>query len=152
MKLILTAAACLLLLASAATAQEMPKPSPKSTANPPALEAKVRKVWEDFKNKNKTSLGAALADGFREMEEGGSGFGDKKAEIASVDEFELTSYALRDFAVKSLGTHSALVTYSAHYEGKTGGQMQKSDSIFGEVWVHAGTDWKVLYIQETTVK
>ena len=152
MKLILTAVACLLFLAPAATAQEVKQASAKSTPNPPALEAKVRKVWEDFKNKNKTSLGAALADGFREMEEGGSGFGDKKAEIASVDEFELSSYVLRDFVVKSLGAHSALVTYSAHYEGKTGGQTQKSDSIFGEVWIHEGTDWKVLYIQETAVK
>jgi hypothetical protein len=152
MKLILTAVACLLFLAPAATAQEIQKAAPKSSPNPPALEAKVRKVWEDFKSKNKTSLGAALAEGFREMEEGGSGFGDKKAEVASVDEFELASYLLKDFTVKSLGPRSALVTYSAHYEGKTGGQTQKSDSIFGEVWVLEGTGWKVLYIQETTVK
>jgi hypothetical protein len=152
MKLILTAVACLFFLGPAATAQEMQKASAKPLANTPALEAKVRKVWEDFKNKNKTSLGAALAEGFREIEEGGSGFGDKKAEIASVNEFDLTSYLLKDFVVKPLGTHSALVTYSAHYEGKTAGQVQKSDSIFGEVWVREGTDWKVLYIQETTVK
>jgi hypothetical protein len=69
-----------------------------------------------------------------------------------VDEFELTSYLLKDFTVKPLGTRSALVTYSAHYEGKTGGQMAKSNSIFGEVWVHEGANWKVLYIQETAVK
>ena len=151
MKMTLTAVAFLLLLASTARAQELQQ-AVKSAPAPPALEAKVRKVWGDFKNKDKASLGAALADGFREIEEGGSGFGDKKAEIASVDEFELTSYILKDFTVKALGTRSALVTYSAHYEGKTGGQVQKSDSIFGEVWVHEGTDWKVLYIQETTVK
>ena len=151
MKMILIAAACLILLVSAATAQELQQ-AVKSTPAPPALEAKVRKVWGDFKNKDKASLGAALADGFREMEEGGSGFGDKKAEIASVDEFELTSYLLKDFTVKPLGTRSALVTYSAHYEGKTGGQMAKSNSIFGEVWVQEGAVWKVLYIQETAVK
>ncbi len=151
MKILFTAVACLLFLAPAATAQATPQAA-KSTPIAPALEAKVRKVWEDFRSKNKTSLGAALAEGFREMEEGGSGFGDKKAEIASVDEFELTSYVLKDFVVKSIGLHSALVTYSAHYEGKSAGQTQKSDSIFGEVWVHEGNDWRVLYIQETTVK
>jgi hypothetical protein len=149
MKMLFTAVACLLFLAPAATAQGMQQAA-KSTV--PALEPKVQKVWENFKSKNKAGLGASLAEGFREMEEGGSGFGDKKAEIASVDEFELTSYVLKNFKIKSLGTNSALVTYSAHYEGKTGGQMQKSDSIFGEVWVHEGNDWKVLYIQETTVK
>jgi hypothetical protein len=93
-----------------------------------------------------------LADEFREMEEGASGFGDKKAEVAMVDEFELTSYLLKDFKVKTLGPHSALVTYAAHYESTSGGQTQKADSIFGEVWVHEGSDWKALYIQETYLK
>ncbi len=152
MKAIFTPVAFLLLLTAAATAQEMQHPAGKTISGMPAVEAKVRKVWEDFKDKNKTGLGAALAEGFREMEEGGSGFGDKKAELAMVDDFELTSYVLRDFAVKSLGAHSALVTYSAHYEGKSGGLLAKSDSIFGEVWVYEGGDWKVLYIQETAVK
>lgn len=152
MKIIHAAAACLLLLGSWATAQEIQHSVAKASPVAPAVEAKVRKVWEDFKDKNKQSLGAALANGFREMEEGGSGFGDKKAEIAMVDDFELTSYVLRDFAVTSLSPNSALVTYSAHYEGKTGGQLQKSDSIFGEVWVHEGNAWKALYIQETAVK
>ena len=153
MKIVLGAVAALLFLAPAATAQTTP-PAAKPAPLAPALEGRVRKVWEDFRGKNKTSLGAALAENFREMEEGNSGFGDKKAEIDSVDEFELTSYLLKDFAVKSLGPRSALVTYSAHYEGKSAGQAQKSDSIFGEVWVQEGKSdaWKVLYMQETSVK
>jgi hypothetical protein len=151
MKLILTAVACSLFLA-AATAQEIQKAPAKSTPNAPALEARIRKVWEDFKNKNKNSLAAALSDDFREVEEGGSGFGDKKAEIAMVDDFEISTYTLKDFKVKSLGPHAALVTYLAHYEGKSSGQPSKSDSAFGEVWVHEGKDWKTLYVQETAVK
>src|SRR6266849_2220470 len=125
MKMIFTAVACLLLTAPATTAQEIQQAA-KAAPVAPSLEAKVQKVWEAFKSKNKMSLGASLAEGFREMEEGGSGFGDKQAEVAMVDEFELTSYVLKDFTTKSLGAHSALVTYSAHYEGKTGGQMAKS--------------------------
>ena len=149
MKTTLIATACLFLL-TIATAQQ--QPASKSTNGAPSLEPNVRKLWADFKAKNKPALAAELADSFREMEEGGSGFGDKKAEIASVDEFDLQSYTLKDFTVKPLGAHTALVTYTAHYEGKSGGQMSKSDSIFGEVWVHEANDWKALYIQETTVK
>jgi hypothetical protein len=152
MKMILTAVAYLLFLAAAPTAQEMQQAPAKSTSNAPALETKIRKVWEDFKNKNKESLAAVLADDFREVEEGGSGFGDKKAEISMVDDFEISTYTLKDFKVKSLGTHATLVTYLAHYEGKVGGQPSKSDSAFGEVWIHEGKDWKVLYVQETAVK
>jgi len=152
MKLVHLAVAGLLVLATAATAQEIQKPVAKTASVAPAIEAKVRKLWEDFKSKNKQGLGSVLAEEFREMEEGASGFGDKKAEVAMVDEFELTSFLLKDFTVKSLGPNSALVTYSAHYESKSGGQTQKADSIFGEVWVHQGNDWKALYIQETYLK
>ena len=152
MKMVHLAVASLLFLATAMTAQEVHLPAARSAPATPAVEAKVRKVWEDFKSKNKQGLSSSLAEGFREMEEGGSGLGDKKAEIAMVDEFELSSYLLKDFTVKSVGPHSVLVTYSAHYEGTAAGQTQKSDSIFGEVWVHEGNDWKALYIQETAVK
>lgn len=147
MKIIVMAVACLLSLTSIAPAQE--KQAEKSTSTASILEAKVRKVWEDFKNKDKESLGAALADDFRMFEEGTSGFGDKKTDLASVDELELISYTLKDFTVKSLGPHAALVTYVAHYESKSGGQIAKADSVFGEVWTHEGNDWKALYLQET---
>src|ERR1700687_285782 len=151
MKMILTDVACSLFL-TAATAQEIQKTPAKAPTNAPVLEAKIRKVWEDFKNKNKNSLAAALSDDFREVEEGGSGCGDKKAEIAMVDDFEISTYTLKDFKVRSLGPNAALVTYLAHYEGKSGGQPSKSDSAFGEIWVHEGKGWKALYVQETNVK
>jgi hypothetical protein len=150
MKIIVMAVACSLLLTTVAAAQE--NPATHSNASAPALEAKVRKVWEDFKNKNKASLASALAEDFRVVEEGTSGFGDKKTDLASVDELELISYTLKDFTVKSLGLHTALVTYVAHYESKSGGQIAKADSIFGEVWIHEGNDWKALYEQETYIQ
>ncbi len=146
-KIIGMAVAYSLLLTGIATAQE--KQAGKSTSTTSVLEAKVRKVWEDFKTKDKASLGAALADDFRMFEEGTSGFGDKKADLATVDELELVSYTLKDFTVKSLGPRAALVTYVAHYESKAGGQVAKADSVFGEVWTREGNDWKALYLQET---
>jgi hypothetical protein len=108
----LIAVAVLLAFASAATAQEKHQ-AIKSRSGAPPLEAKVRKLWEDFKNKDKATLAAALDDGFRQFEEGLSAFGDKKTEVNAVDEFELVSYTLSDFTIKSLGPNSALVTYNA---------------------------------------
>jgi hypothetical protein len=147
MKTIVIALACLLSVPCPVSAQQ------KAAATAaPALEANVRKLWADYKSKNKEALGAELADEFRQMEEGNSGFVDKKAEVASVDEFDLLSFTLKDFTVKPLGPHHALVTYTADYEGKADGQVSKGHTIFGEVWVREGNDWKALYIQETTVK
>ena len=100
------------------------------------------------------SLVVALDDNFRMIEEGTSGFGDKKADIATVDDLDLINYTLKDFTVKSLGARSALVTYEAHYESKYKGQTAKADSIFGEVWTREGSDndWKALYLQETYIQ
>jgi hypothetical protein len=145
------AVAVLLALAAAATAQEKQQ-AVKSKSGAPPLEAKVRKLWEDFKNKDKAGLAAALDDGFRQFEEGLSAFGDKKAEINAVDEFELVSYTLSDFTVKALGPNSALVTYIARYEGKSGGEATKGNSVFGEVWTRTGNEWKALYMQETYIR
>ena len=156
MKIFVMAVACALLATTAASAQEKPAAAPNASAS--ILEAKVQKVWEDFKNKNKQSLATALDDKFRMIEEGTSGFGDKKTDIATVDDLELISYTLKDFTVKSLGDRSALITYVAHYESKYKGQTAKADSIFGEVWTRKGNDtnndndWKALYLQETYIQ
>ena len=112
----------------------------------------MRKLWEAFKNKDKATLSALLDGGFRQFEEGLSAFGDKKTEVNSVDDFELLSYTLSDFTVKSIGPNAALVTYIAQYEGKSGGEVSKAKSVFGEVWVRADNAWKALYMQETYMK
>jgi hypothetical protein len=93
-----------------------------------------------------------LDDQFRQFEEGLTTFGDKKTEVNAVDDFELISYTLSDFTVKSTAPNTALVTYIAQYEGKTRGEVSKAKSVFGEVWIRAGNEWKALYMQETYMK
>jgi|SRR5271167_776204 len=151
MKRALVAVALLLSLASAATAQEKQQAAKPGTVAP-QVEARVRKLWEAFKNKDKATLSAMLDGGFRQFEEGLSAFGDKKTEVNAVDDFELISYTLSDFTVKSIGPNAALVTYIAQYQGKSGGEISRGHSVFGEVWIRAGNDWKDLYMQETYVK
>ncbi len=150
MKITLIAVACLLTLAGASAQEKLPVAKPSSAV----LEARVQKLWAAFKAKDKSALAATLSDNFREFEEDTTEFGDKKTEVALVDDFDLTSYTLKNFTVKPLGPNSALVTYMAHYESKSGGQTAKADSVFGEVWTREANDkdWKAFYIQETYLK
>jgi len=151
MRRTLAAIAVLMLsFASAAVAQE--KPTATAKASTPPIEASVRKLWEAFKNKDKATLSSLIDDHFRMFEEGLSSFADKKAEVNAPDEYELLSYTLSDFTVKPLGPNKALVTYRAQYEGKSGGEVAKGNSIFGEVWTRSGNDWRALYLQETYIK
>ncbi|HEV2396786.1 MAG TPA: nuclear transport factor 2 family protein [Candidatus Sulfotelmatobacter sp.] len=159
MKRVFVAVAMLLSMACTATAQEKPAAKPESETV--VLEAKVHKLWDAFKKKDKATLSTLIDDNFRMFEEGLSAFGDKKAEVNAVDDYELLNYTLSDFTVKPLGPNAALVTYIAQYEGKSGGETTKAKSVFGEVWVRTGndwkshrtaSDWKVEYLQETYVK
>ncbi len=142
--------AVLLALTVGAMAQDKAASATKSGS--PSVEARVRKLWDAFKKKDKATLSSLIDDQFRQFEEGLTTFGDKKAEVNAVDEYELLSYTLSDFNVKSLGPNSTLVTYIAQYEGKTGGEVAKAKSVFGEVWTRSGGEWKCLYMQETYVK
>lgn len=139
-----------ILLCAAAVAQE--KYSAKPSSDAIQLEANVRKLWEAFKNKDKATLSAMLDDGFRQFMEGLSTFGDKKTEVNAPDDYELLSYTLSDFTIRPIGRNAVLVTYVAQYDGKSGGEVLKGKSVFGEVWIRSGAGWKALYMQETYVK
>ena len=143
--LVSTFAVCLTV-----TAQEK-QHAATSSAEAKTIESNVRKLWQAFQAKDKVGLAALLTDDFREMEEGAP-MGDKKAEVASVDELELLSYTLSDFTFKSVGPDAVLVTYAAQYESKTGSETAKAKSAFGDVWVRQGNAWKALYTQETYLK
>ena len=150
MRATLICAVCILLFASASAQSK----KPETPAGPPAkaLEAKVRKAWEDFKNKDKDGFASILGDGFREVEEDSDGFADKKAILEQIDQFELSRYTLKDFDVRPIGSNAALVTYLAEYTGKYEGKSLQSKTIYGEIWTRHGNDWKLLYVQETNVK
>jgi hypothetical protein len=150
MKTKLIVIALLLSLVSVAAAQE--KQAAKPATASPQLEVQVRKLWEAFKKKDKATLSSLLDDRFRIFEEGLTAIGDKKTEVNAVDDFELLSYTLSDFTVKPIAPNAAVVTYIAQYEGKSGSEVSKGKSVFGEVWTRTGNDWKAFYMQETYIK
>lgn len=106
-------AVAFLLLAETLPAQGK-KQGAHADPNAAALEAKVRKAWEDFKNNKNDSFAAVLAEGFGEVEEDGNGFADKNGILAMIDSYELKSYSLQDFVVKPIGNGGARVHYRAH--------------------------------------
>jgi len=148
MKRTLMAAALLFSFTVAAAAQDTQHPANHAAV----LEAQERNLWQAFKNRDKATLSAMLDDGFHLFEEGLTAIGDKKVEVNAVDDFELVNYALSDFTVKPIGPNAALVTYIAQYEGKSGGETSKAKSVFAEVWIRSGKEWKDMYMQETYMK
>jgi len=152
MRRFLIATALLLSLAGAGTHLTGQTAKTTHIVGAPPVEARVRELWKAFQSKDKATLASLLDDGFRMFEEGSTAFGDKKTEVNAVDEFELLDYTLSDFTVKSTAPNVAVVTYIAQYEGKSGGEVAKAKSVFGEVWIHTGNEWKALYLQETYVK
>jgi Domain of unknown function (DUF4440) len=127
------------------------KPAGAPVAENYAAEARSRKIWADFKDRNKTALAATLADGFRALEEGAD-FTDAKGYLSGLDDFQLRSYDLTDYRAIPLGRDSILINYHARYEGISGGETSQGNAGFSEVWVRRDGSWKIQYLQETYVK
>lgn len=154
MKSIVVFAVGLMLLASAwaQNQKNSDKTTTQSSSLAKTLEAKDRKSWEDYKNRNKKSFAASLADGFAEVTDGADSIFSKDTELAEMDHFKLDQYVLHNFNVRPLGGSAALVTYSAEYSGSYDNSPINMKTVYGEVWVKSGNNWKQLWVQETKVK
>jgi hypothetical protein len=144
---------CVLLVLSAFAQEKarQTKPAAAQNSSAAASEARSRKIWADFKNRDKAALAATLAEGFRVLEEGAN-FTDAKGYLAGFDDFQLKSYDLTDYVVTPLTGDAILINYHARYEGVSGGETSQGNAGFSEVWVRRNGGWKIQYLQETYVK
>jgi len=137
MKQTLTSIACLLILVTA-SAQEQKKSAPAKPASEnnasvaTVLEAKIRKAWEDYKNRKKEAFAAILADGFAEVTNDADGVIGKDIELAEMDSFSLSHYQLRDFKLKPVGNAGAVMIYTAEYSGTYGNVPVQMKAIYGD--------------------
>jgi len=156
MSKILIFVACLLILASASAQQKTSTTAKTKSAETSSLaatlEPKVRKSWEDYRNRRKEEFAASLADGFSEVTDGADGIFGKDTELSEMDHFTLAHYDLKDFKVKPMGGAGALVTYTAQYSGSYDNAPLKMKTVYGEVWIKTGSNWKQLWVQETKIK
>lgn len=154
MKVFLAFISCLFVVV-AGSAQEkasVTKVDSVASSTERLLENNIRKVWEDYKHRNKQGLDSALADGFREVTDGADGIFGKDTEFSEMEKFTLAHYELSNFHLRSLGKDAALMTYAAHYDGAYEGTPLQMSTVYGEVWVKQGNTWKLLWAQETKLK
>lgn len=152
MKLVLRFSLCLMLCVFASAQKKaLTKESPSSSLAA-VVEAKVHKSWEDYKNRNKQSFAASLAPGFSEVTDGADGIFGKDTELSEMDHFTLAHYELSNFKVRPLGSTTALITYSAKYDGSYDNSPINMKTVYADIWVKSGGDWKLLWEQETKVK
>src|SRR5690348_8325197 len=156
MKILLTLAFGLILTVTAAAQHKSASPV-KSSAPPAAsaqtlLEAKIRKAWEDYKNKNKEGFAAILANNFGEVTNDADAIAGKDEEVSEMDHFNLTSYELGDFKLRPVGNAGAVMTYIAKYSATYDNTPLQMKAVYGEVWTKSGGDWTLLWVQETKIK
>jgi len=140
MKRTLTSIAFLLILVTSFAQQKKSSPA-KLAPEATVLETKIRKAWEDYKNRNKGAFAAILADGFAEVTNDADGIFGKETELAEMDRFNLSHYDLRDFKLRPIGNGGAVMTYTAEYSGTYGNEPLQMKAIYGEVWVKVGSIW-----------
>src|SRR5579859_2858256 len=98
--LALLCCACVMVAASAQEKPSAVKGDSASSSTEKILETKIRKVWEDYKIRNKPGLGSALAADFREVTDGADGIFGKETEFSEMEKFTLSHYELSTFHLK----------------------------------------------------
>lgn len=126
--------------------------SVQSSAQASLLEAKIRKAWDDYQKRDKQSFSAILAPEFGEVTNDADGIFVKDTELSEMDQFNLVKYELKDFHRRTAGHDAVVMTYTAEYSGTYANSPIQMKAIYGEVWVKAGSDWKLLWVQETKIK
>ena len=151
--LVVSVFVCTVVVAVDAQPQQPAPMSPKASGSDVhLLEMKIRKAWDDYKNKRKDAFDAIFTNDAIDVEEGAQGPHDKKATLAEMDEFNLASVSLMDFNYRPIGSGGMLVRYTVDYSATFRGKAIHSKSIIGEAWEKAVDDWKLIHFQETKVK
>lgn len=155
MKQILISIVCLAMLATAFAQGKSPSAKTGHTGNASAasiLEVKIRKAWEDYKKKDKKAFAAILAPRFAEVTNDADGIFGKEKELAEMDQFNLVNYELTDFKLREVGSSGAVMIYTAQYSGSYANAPIQMKALYGEVWVKSGSQWKLLWVQETKLR
>ena len=151
----------LLLLASAAFAQDATKPTPEASPKPkPAMSkaqiqrslvATEKKLWEAWKNKDPKPFKAwVAADAIGVSDQGTQNKTALLKEIAAGG-CEIKSFALSEFKLTMIDGNAAVLTYKGTADGTCGGEQ------FKPVWasstfVERGGKWLTIAHQETPAK
>ena len=157
MKRMLINIVCLAMIATASAQQQKDSPSVKpphkeNASSASILEGKIRKAWEDYKKKDKEAFAAILAAGFAEVTNDADSIFGKEAELSEMDQFNLMRYELTDFRFREVGNSGAVMTYTAQYSGSYANEPIHMKALYGEVWIKNGSQWKLLWVQETKLK
>jgi hypothetical protein len=126
--------------------------SRQNSAQASLLEGKIRKAWDDYKKRDKQSFSTILAPGFGEVTNDAEGIFGKDTELSEMDQFHLAKYELKDFHSRAAGRDAVVMTYTAEYSGTYANSPIQMKAVYGEVWVKSGSDWKLLWVQETKIK
>ncbi len=134
--------------------QAQPKKAGVATASgavAKTLEAKIRQLWQDFKDRKKEAFAAVLADDATEFWVDGK-LRDKATAVKDVDRVMLNNYGLSNIKITSLGPEAALATYRVKADGTLNGQPFDATLEATQVFVKRGGTWKELRYHESQIK
>jgi hypothetical protein len=128
--------------------------SKSETASPLArqLEANVKTEWEAFKNKDKATYMALLADDFAAVEDDSQGMRNRASAAAEVDRSVVSQYYLFALHVLPLNAKAALVTYELTMQFPPTAAVRFKRVLVSELWLQHNGRWKMRYYQETHVR
>ena len=114
-----------------------------AATNDDALQEKEKAAWQAFKDKK--------ADDFKKLVAANvvavyaEGMSDMQNELASMQKWDMKSFAISDFKVNSIGPNLVITTYKVKVEGTYDGKDQSGNYNAASVWKSMKGEWQAIF-------
>jgi hypothetical protein len=109
-----------------------------------------KRTWELWKDGDKCSFAALLADGFVNVD--AQGFSTKSENIEEFDHFSSQEYRLSDFNVRCERADVAMILYKGYLKGRYKGESFEENLYVSSEWVRFGGKWLNVFYHETAAE
>lgn len=114
----------------------------------PQLVAREKAELEALRRQDWTAYAAFLAPNYQEV--GLEGYHTRSQALAAIKQMRLSRYMIADARTISVTKDVAVITYRGTLIGTFGGApMQTAPFSYHDVWVRDGSEWRVVFSEET---
>lgn len=115
-----------------------------------ALAERIEKIWDAYLAKDAPACSALLADDYRAIHPDGS-IHNAKPSANDIAAAPIEDYWLRELQAWPVGEESAIASYTAEVETRSGLHAERHRFAVGEVWMKHSGQWLCRYYHATPV-
>jgi hypothetical protein len=114
-----------------------------AASNEDMMQEKEKAAWQAFKDKKPDDFKKVVSPNFVGVY--AEGTSDLQKEVADMQKWDMKSFAISDFKVRSAGPDACVTTYTVALEGTYDGKDQTGTYNAASVWKKSKGGWQAIF-------